>query len=62
VFETASDNPSLPGSWTLRYSEAWNTAAVPLSTIVFELKAGTWQPEPVAPGTIIFDNFRVAKP
>ena len=62
LFETASDNPLLAGSWTLRYSEQWNTAAVPLATIVFELKAGTWQSEPFAPGTVIFDNFRVAKP
>lgn len=60
-FETTSD-PSLAGSWTLRYSEQWNTAAVPLATVVFELKAGTWQPEPVGPGVVIFDNFRVAKP
>ena len=62
LFETASDNPLLAGSWTLRYSEQWNISAVPLATIVFELKAGTWQSEPVAPGTVIFDNFRVAKP
>jgi hypothetical protein len=62
VFETASDNPLLAASWTLGYSESWNTAAVPLAGIVFELKAGTWQPEPVAPGTVVFDNFRVAKP
>jgi hypothetical protein len=46
----------------VRYSEAWNTAAIPLAAIVFELKAGTWQPEAVGPGTVIFDNFRVAKP
>jgi hypothetical protein len=62
LFETASDNPLLAASWTLRYSEQWNTGAVPLAAIVFELKAGTWQSEPVAPGTVIFDNFRAAKP
>ena len=62
VFETAADNPGLGSSWLVRYSEAWNSAAVPLSTIVFEIKAGTWQPEPVAPGTVVFDNFRVARP
>ncbi|HET6854716.1 MAG TPA: IPT/TIG domain-containing protein, partial [Pyrinomonadaceae bacterium] len=62
VFETASDNPGLPGSWIVRYTEPWNNASVPLATIVFELKAGTWQPEPVAPGTVVFDNFKAARP
>jgi hypothetical protein len=58
VFETASD----AASWVTQYSEPWNTAAVPLSSVMFELKAGTWQPEPVAPGTVVFDNFRAARP
>jgi hypothetical protein len=58
VFETASDATS----WVTQYSEPWNTAAVPLSSVMFELKAGTWQPEPVAPGTVVFDNFRAARP
>jgi hypothetical protein len=62
VFETASDNPGLAASWIVRYTESWNNAAVPLATIIFELKAGTWQPEPVAPGTVIFDNFKAARP
>jgi hypothetical protein len=62
VFETASDNPALSSSWVVRYSEPWDTAAVPLSSVLFELKAGTWQPEPVAPGTVVFDNFRAARP
>ncbi|HKG97704.1 MAG TPA: hypothetical protein VKA97_07815, partial [Pyrinomonadaceae bacterium] len=62
VFETATDNPGLPGSWIVRYTEQWNNAAVPLATIIFELKAGTWQAESVAPGTVIFDNFKAARP
>ena len=62
LFETASDNPGVAGSWVLRYSERWDTAAIPLSSIFFELKAGTWQVEAVAPGRVIFDTFRVAKP
>ena len=62
VFETASDNGGVPGTWILRASEAWNTAAVPLTALRFELKAGTWQPEPVPPGVVIFDNFRAARP
>ena len=59
VFETASD---LSSGWLFRYSEPWNTAAVPLSSVIFELKAGTWQVETVAPGTVVFDNFRAAHP
>jgi hypothetical protein len=62
VFETASDNGGVPGAWTIRSTATWNTSAVPLSGVRFELKAGTWQPEPIAPGVVIFDNFRAAKP
>lgn len=62
IFETASDNGGLPGTWTMRFSERWDTAAVPVTAVRFELKAGTWQPEPVAPGLVIFDNFRAARP
>ena len=58
MFETASDT----SNWVFRYGELWNTAAVPLGAIAFELKAGTWQPESVAPGVVVFDNFRLAKP
>jgi len=59
VFETASD---LSAGWVFRYSEAWDTTAVPLSALMFELKAGTWQAESIAPGTVVFDNFRAARP
>jgi hypothetical protein len=62
VFETATDNPDLAASWIVRYSEPWDTAAVPLSSVLFELKAGTWQAESSAPGTVVFDNFRAARP
>ena len=62
MFETASDNPGVAGSWVVRYSERWDTSAAPLSSIFFELKAGTWQVEAVAPGTVIFDNFRAVTP
>jgi hypothetical protein len=61
IFETAPDNGGVPGTWTIRYSEPWNSAAVPL-TVRFELKAGTWQPEPSSPGIVIFDNFRAVRP
>jgi len=62
VFETAVSNSGTPGAWTQLYAEAWNTSAVPLSSVLFELKAGTWRIEGANPGTVIFDNFKAAKP
>lgn len=62
LFETAPDAGGAPGAWTMRYNEAWNAAAVPLNAMLFELKAGTWQAESSAPGKVVFDNFRAAKP
>jgi hypothetical protein len=62
VFETAPSNAGTPGAWTMLYAEAWNTAAVPLSSIIFELKAGTWRIEGANPGSVSFDNFKAAKP
>jgi hypothetical protein len=62
VFETASDNGGVPGTWTVRYSENWDTASVPLGSVLFEIKGGTWQPEGSAPGVVIFDNFRALRP
>jgi phosphatidylserine/phosphatidylglycerophosphate/cardiolipin synthase-like enzyme len=62
VFETATGSGGLPGAWTQRASQAWNTATVPLATVTFEIKGGTWKAEPTAPGKVIFDNFKAAKP
>jgi hypothetical protein len=62
IFETAPVNAGLPGLWTPRVSLVWDTAKVPLTMVMFELKAGTWQVEATAPGMVIFDNFKVAKP
>ena len=59
VFETATD---LTAGWIVRYSEQWNAASVPLSAVTFEIKAGTWQAESTAPGTVVFDNFKLARP
>ena len=61
VFETASDSPEQAGSWVVRYSERWD-ASVPLTSVLFELKAGTWQVESLSPGPVVFDNFRVVRP
>ena len=61
LFETALDaGGGAPGVWTTAYSEVWNTAAVPLSSVQFEIKAGTWQPESNNPGTVSFANFVAA--
>jgi acid phosphatase len=62
VFETAPGAGGAPGSWTQRASQAWNTASVPLAAVTFELKGGTWKAETTAPGKVIFDNFKAAKP
>lgn len=62
VFETASNSGGVPGTWTIQASEAWNNAAVPVTAVLFELKAGTWQVETIAPGSVTFDNFRAARP
>jgi phosphatidylinositol-3-phosphatase len=62
VFETAPSNSGTPGAWTILYNEAWNTSAVPLSAVTFELKGGTWRIEGANPGTVVFDNFKAAKP
>ncbi|MFN2531074.1 MAG: IPT/TIG domain-containing protein [Pyrinomonadaceae bacterium] len=62
VFETAPSNAGVPGTWTQIYSEQWNTSAVPLSSVMFEIKGGTWKIESSAPGSVKFDNFKAAKP
>ena len=59
-FETAPDAGGVPGGWTARYNETWNTSSVPLAAIQFEVKAGTWQPESSAPGSVLFDHFKAA--
>jgi len=62
VFESAPANAGTPGAWSQLSAEPWNTSAVPLSTVQFELKAGTWRIEGNNPGTVVFDNFKAAKP
>jgi hypothetical protein len=61
VFEVAPDNGGAPGAWTQIFSETWNNS-IPLTGIIFEVKAGTWQSEANTPGTVVFDNFRAAVP
>ena len=62
VFEVAPASAGAPGSWVQLHAQTWNTAAVPLSSVVFELKGGTWRTEANNPGTVIFDNFKAARP
>jgi fibronectin type 3 domain-containing protein len=62
VFETAPASGGAPGQWVERWNEAWNTTSAPLTAVKFELKAGTFETAAAAPGTVIFDNFRAAKP
>ena len=62
VFEAAPSSGGAPGSWVQLHAQAWNTSAVPLSSVVFELKGGTWKSEANNPGTVIFDNFKAARP
>ncbi|HEX3185874.1 MAG TPA: IPT/TIG domain-containing protein, partial [Pyrinomonadaceae bacterium] len=62
VFEVAPANGSLPGAWSILASAAWNTSAVPLTSVSFELKGGTWRTEANNPGTVVFDNFKAARP
>ena len=60
VFETAPNNNGVPGPWALQFTAAWNTTAVPLGSVHFEMKAGTSFAESNPPGTVIFDNFKAS--
>ena len=56
VFSTSATGS--PRSWTVRYAAAWNTAAIPLSSIKFELKEGSSG----GGGYALFDNFVAERP
>jgi hypothetical protein len=62
VFEAAPASGGAPGTWVQLAATTWNTAAVPLTSVSFELKGGTWRTETNNPGTVIFDNFKAARP
>jgi phosphatidylinositol-3-phosphatase len=61
VYETAANNSGVPGTWTQQCSDLWNTTAIPVTSVLFEMKAGTSVAEVNPPGTIIFDNFKAQK-
>jgi endonuclease/exonuclease/phosphatase family metal-dependent hydrolase len=58
VFETATDNAGVPGVWTERFRNTWDSA-ISATALKVELKAGTSSAE-VAPGSVYWDNVRVA--
>jgi len=58
VFETAPNNAGAPGTFTMRYREAWDAHVVP-SAVKFELKAGT-SGAVISPGTVSWDNFHAS--
>lgn len=59
VFETAPAVSGAPGTWTPRASTLRD---ITITGLKVELKAGTYQSESTAPGTVQFDNVRVARP
>jgi IPT/TIG domain len=59
TLDTAPGSSGVPGTWTQRYSEAWNSSISRTATY-FEIKGGTSQVEANPPGKVIFDNFEVA--
>jgi len=61
-FETAPDAGGIPGGWTAKFAEPWNTSSITLGAIQFEVKAGTWQAESSSAGTVMFGNFKAATP
>lgn len=60
IYETAPNNNGVPGPWLQQFVGTWNTTAVPVTSVLFELKAGTSFTESNPPGTVIFDNFKAA--
>ena len=62
-FQTADDTGGVPAesAWETQYSETWNTAAVPLTNIRFDIKAGADSP-PSSSVLVVWDDFRSARP
>ncbi|PYP87045.1 MAG: hypothetical protein DMG65_17710 [Candidatus Angelobacter sp. Gp1-AA117] len=60
IYETAPNNNGVPGPWLQQFTGTWNTTAVPVTSVLFEMKAGTSFTETNPPGTVIFDNFKAA--
>lgn len=58
VFETAPNNGGVPGPFTVRHREPWDSH-VAATAMRFELKAGT-STAVISPGTVAWDNFHVA--
>lgn len=59
VWETAPNSGGTPGTWTERQRM---TRELPITAMRIELKAGTWQSESSAPGTVVFDDLLAVRP
>lgn len=58
IFETAPNNNGVPGTWTARHTETWDSH-VNISAMKFELKAGT-STAVLSPGSAYWDTFHAA--
>lgn len=56
VFETAPNSSGVPGTWTVRHREVWDSHVQP-GALRFELKAGTSQAV-LSPGSVSWDHFK----
>jgi hypothetical protein len=59
LLETAPGSSGVPGAWVTRYTEAWHSS-VPRTSVLIEMRGGTFKQETTAPGKVIFDNFAFA--
>jgi endonuclease/exonuclease/phosphatase family metal-dependent hydrolase len=58
LFETAPNNAGVPGTFSVRHREPWDSHVV-ATAMRFELKAGT-STAVISPGTAAWDNFHAA--
>jgi endonuclease/exonuclease/phosphatase family metal-dependent hydrolase len=59
IFETAPNNSGVPGTFTIRYQQSWDTHVAP-SSLRVELKAGT-SDAIVSPGSATWDNALIVR-
>ena len=59
LLETAPGSGGVPGAWVTRYTETWHSS-IPRTSVLIEMRGGTFKQETTAPGKVIFDNFAFA--
>ncbi len=59
LLETAPGSGGVPGAWVTHYTEPWHSS-VPRTSVLIEMRGGTFKQETTAPGKVIFDNFAFA--